>query len=119
MSAPSIPAPVKTTAALGLGLAGIGLTAVGFLVDNHLTVVTSWLVGITFWTGIALGALPGIANVQAKCPNGRESNWELDDNERTWSAELHAAAGSVVRVPLPGRNATPAYPRTRSGRVHR
>ena len=50
---------------------------------------------------IALGALPGIASVQAKSPNGRESSWELDESERTWSSELHAAAGEVVRVPLP------------------
>ncbi len=53
---------------------------------------------------IALGALPGIANVQAKSSNGRESSWELDESERTWSADLHAAAGSVVRVPQPGGN---------------
>ncbi len=52
---------------------------------------------------IALGALPGIANIDAKVPNGRESKWELDDSERTWSSELHAAAGELVRVPLPPR----------------
>jgi len=51
---------------------------------------------------IALGALPGITNVQAKAPNGRESGWPLDEAERTWSSEVHAAAGSVVRVPWPG-----------------
>ena len=51
---------------------------------------------------IALGALPGIACVLAKSPNGRESNWELDDNERTWSSELHAVAGEVLRVPWMG-----------------
>ncbi|MCX6873159.1 MAG: hypothetical protein NTW21_05035, partial [Verrucomicrobia bacterium] len=51
---------------------------------------------------IALGTLPGIVNVQAKSPNGRESSWDLDDNERTWSSELHAAAGEVVRVPWIG-----------------
>jgi hypothetical protein len=48
---------------------------------------------------IAIGALPGIVSVQAKSPNGRESSWELDDNERTWSSELHAVVGEVVRVP--------------------
>ncbi|MFI5335232.1 MAG: hypothetical protein ACHQ5A_00475 [Opitutales bacterium] len=57
MSAPSQSAPVNSTPALGLGLAGIGLTAIGFFADNHVTVVTSWLVGITFWTGVALGSL--------------------------------------------------------------
>ena len=57
MSAPSTPAPVKTTTAFGLGVAGLALTALGFFADSHLKVVTSYLVGITFWTGIALGAL--------------------------------------------------------------
>ena len=51
---------------------------------------------------IALGALPGIKLVRAQCPNGRESHWELDDNERTWTSEIHAAAGEVVRVPRVG-----------------
>jgi hypothetical protein len=51
---------------------------------------------------IALGALPGIASILAKSSNGRESGWELDESERTWPSELHAAAGTVVRVPWPG-----------------
>ncbi len=58
---------------------------------------------------IALGALPGIANIYAKSSNGRGSSWELDDNERTWSSELHAAAGDVVRVPWIV-NKTPSAP---------
>jgi hypothetical protein len=53
---------------------------------------------------IALGSLPGIVNVQAKIPNGRESSWPLDESERNWSTDLHAAAGEVVRVPRTGRN---------------
>ena len=52
---------------------------------------------------IALGTLPGISSIQAQTPNGRSSNWHLDDTQRTWSSELHAAAGDVVRVPLPSR----------------
>ncbi len=48
---------------------------------------------------IALGPLAGITSVQTKTPNGRESTWQLDDSDRTWSSVLHAAAGSVVRVP--------------------
>jgi hypothetical protein len=52
---------------------------------------------------IALGALPGITSIQSQAPNGRASKWQLDDAERTWSSELHAAAGDVVRVPLPSR----------------
>lgn len=51
---------------------------------------------------IALGALPGIATVRAKIPNGRESSWELADADRTWSSEIHAPAGEVVRVPWMG-----------------
>lgn len=53
-SAPSAP---KTTTALGLGLGGIALTLVGFFVDKPATVASSWLIGLTFWTGIALGVL--------------------------------------------------------------
>jgi hypothetical protein len=52
---------------------------------------------------IALGTLPGIAAVMSKIPNGRESHWELDDAERTWTSEVHAAAGDVVRLPWPDR----------------
>jgi hypothetical protein len=48
---------------------------------------------------IGLGALPGIAMVQAKTPNGRESRWDLADADRTWSSEIHAPAGRVTRVP--------------------
>ena len=51
---------------------------------------------------VALGPLAGITCVQAKAPNNRESTWQLDDNDRTWSPMLHAAAGSVVRVPWMG-----------------
>ena len=48
---------------------------------------------------IALGPLAGIASVTAKAPNGRESTWQLEDADRTWSSVVHAAAGTVVRVP--------------------
>ncbi len=43
--------------ALAIGLAGIGVTAVGLLVSGPAKVAVSWLVGMTFWTGIALGML--------------------------------------------------------------
>ncbi len=43
--------------ALGIGLVGIGLTAVGLFVSGPAKVTASWLVGMTFWTGIALGML--------------------------------------------------------------
>lgn len=43
--------------ALGIGLAGIGLTALGLFVSGPAKVTVSWLVGMTFWTGIALGIL--------------------------------------------------------------
>jgi hypothetical protein len=54
MSASSAP---KSGLALGVGLAGILLTAIGLFVDKPATVATSWLVGMVFWTGIALGVL--------------------------------------------------------------
>ncbi len=52
---------------------------------------------------IALGTLPGIACIQSQTPNGRDSIWNLDDSKRTWSPEIHAATGDVVRVSLPSR----------------
>ncbi len=57
-SAPaSAPAVNKATTALGIGVAGIALTLVGGFVDKPATIAVSWLVGMTFWTGIALGVL--------------------------------------------------------------
>ena len=55
-SAPA-PAAPKTTLALGLGAAGLVLTALGLFVDKPATVASSYLIGITFWVGIALGVL--------------------------------------------------------------
>ena len=49
-------APAAGTA-LVIGVVGILLTAVGFLVSGGSKVAFSWLVGITFWGGIALGML--------------------------------------------------------------
>lgn len=54
--------PVATQAsnanrALVVGLVGIGLTAVGAVVSGLLVVGYSWIVGLAFWTAIALGAL--------------------------------------------------------------
>lgn len=43
--------------ALVIGLVGIGLTAIGLFVSGPAKVTASWLVGMTFWTGIALGML--------------------------------------------------------------
>jgi len=62
--APSIPADLpidvpasKTNCALAVGLAGIGLTVIGAAVCTVPVVAFSWLVGIMFWTAIALGML--------------------------------------------------------------
>jgi hypothetical protein len=54
MSAPTAP---KSGTALGVGLAGIALTALGLVISGSETVAVSWLVGMVFWTGIALGVL--------------------------------------------------------------
>lgn len=43
--------------ALGIGLVGIGLTIVGIFISGGAKVALSWLVGLTFWTGVALGML--------------------------------------------------------------
>src|SRR5688572_14817455 len=43
--------------ALVVGFIGIALTAVGLLVSGAPIVAMSWLVGVTFWTAIAIGML--------------------------------------------------------------
>jgi hypothetical protein len=43
--------------ALVIGLVGIGLTAIGLFVSGASPVALSWLVGVTFWTAIAIGML--------------------------------------------------------------
>ncbi len=40
-----------------VGLIGIGVTALGLLVSPPSVVATSWLVGVTYWTAIAIGML--------------------------------------------------------------
>ena len=46
-----------STKALGIGIAGIVVTALGILVSGAHVVATAWLVGIGFWTAIAIGML--------------------------------------------------------------
>src|SRR5688572_27126859 len=43
--------------ALVVGLIGIALTAVGIFVSGAPAVAMSWLVGVTYWTAIAIGML--------------------------------------------------------------
>ena len=68
MSSPAATAPAALPAesvapaaskALTVGLVGIALTAVGLLVPGVKTsaVALSWLVGVTFWSAIAIGML--------------------------------------------------------------
>ena len=64
MSAPdahaaSAPLPTATLASRFLmgGFAGLALTALGFLVDSHQNVALSYLVGVAYWTAIAIGML--------------------------------------------------------------
>lgn len=45
------------TKALGLGLAGIAATAAGLFMADGKTIGLSWLVGLSFWIGIAIGML--------------------------------------------------------------
>ncbi len=49
-------APV-TGKALSIGLAGLAVTAVGLLISSPSQVALSYLVGITYWTAIAIGTL--------------------------------------------------------------
>ena len=46
-----------TTKALWVGLAGIAVTALGILVSGAHVVATAWLVGLGFWSAIAIGML--------------------------------------------------------------
>jgi hypothetical protein len=65
--AASIPGTLPSTAAAGtapaagkalvVGLAGIGLTAVGIFISGGTKVAAAWLTAMTFWTGIAIGML--------------------------------------------------------------
>ncbi|HVU16384.1 MAG TPA: hypothetical protein VHD32_05645 [Candidatus Didemnitutus sp.] len=43
--------------ALGVGMVGIAVTAIGIFVNGGQTIALSWLFGLVFWTGIALGSL--------------------------------------------------------------
>ena len=43
--------------ALAVGFVGIVLTLLGFFVSDGHAVAISWLVGVTFWTAIAIGML--------------------------------------------------------------
>lgn len=56
---PTLPAPptVAATKALTVGVVGIILTALGLLVSDGHAIAVSWLVGISFWTAIAIGML--------------------------------------------------------------
>lgn len=55
-AAPASTAPAASKA-LTLGLAGIALTALGLFVSGAKVVAHSWLVGVTYWTAIAIGML--------------------------------------------------------------
>lgn len=64
---------------------------------------------------VALGSLAGLSSVRARCPNGRESIWVLDDFERTWPSVVHALSGEDIRVPLPLRSREFSLLETRAG----
>ncbi len=57
MSAPAPIAAPRTGTALGIGAAGIALTAVGVFVSGLEKAATSWLIALTFWIGIGIGML--------------------------------------------------------------
>ncbi len=53
---------------------------------------------------VSLGALAGLRSFSARCPNGRESVWRLDEFERTWPSVVHARAGEPIQLPACGAN---------------
>ena len=56
MSTETAPAPTAGKA-LTIGLVGIAFTACGLFVSGGQAVAMSWLVGVTYWTAIAIGML--------------------------------------------------------------
>ncbi len=60
-SAAAVPADTSTASAAGkaltIGLIGLGLTAAGLFVSGPAKVAMSYLVGVTYWTAIAIGML--------------------------------------------------------------
>jgi len=52
---------------------------------------------------VDLGTLPDIAEVTAKCANGRASTWKLTSEEHTFTSTLHTRGGETVRVPASTR----------------
>jgi len=56
-SLPVAPASTGAGKALAIGLVGIALTALGYFVSGAQIVAMSWLVGVTYWTAIAIGML--------------------------------------------------------------
>ena len=59
MSASAAPLPTATLATrfLGAGLAGLALTVIGLFVSDAQGVALSYLVGVTYWTAVAIGML--------------------------------------------------------------
>ncbi|MFZ9746017.1 MAG: hypothetical protein ACO3G4_05240 [Opitutaceae bacterium] len=55
-AAPASTAPAASKA-LTFGLAGIALTALGLFVSGAKVIAHSWLVGVTYWTALAVGML--------------------------------------------------------------
>lgn len=56
-SAAPASASALATKALGIGLGGIALTILGIFVSGPQNVAYSWLIGVTYWTAIAIGML--------------------------------------------------------------
>jgi hypothetical protein len=60
-TAPALDFPARpagaASRALGLGLAGIAVTALGLFVSGVHVIATAWLVGVSYWTAMAIGML--------------------------------------------------------------
>jgi hypothetical protein len=56
-SATPLPTATLATRFLGAGIAGLALTAVGLFVSDRQGVALSYLVGVTYWTAVAIGML--------------------------------------------------------------
>jgi len=54
---PNSPTAASAAKALRIGLAGIAVTALGLIVSPVRNVAAAWLVGLVYWTAIAIGML--------------------------------------------------------------
>ena len=87
--------PPKARVALGIGFAGIALTAVGFFVSDPRSVALSWLVAVGYWTLIVVGMLGGFGRLAADLIIARPINTLKEITDGNLSMLDYLVKGSV------------------------